>query len=110
MRFPQIDHNVQHGTSRRGLRKRYVLGTTLCRLFLPLYIWGCPNNVLFVTDYHPIQLPSKVDLEEGEITIEKMPECVICFEPIDVLPSSPTLRWLAIKSECPVCRRTLPPI
>ncbi|KAI7944497.1 hypothetical protein MJO28_010192, partial [Puccinia striiformis f. sp. tritici] len=47
--IPQIDHNVQHGTSRRGLRKRYVLGTTLCRLFLPLYIWGCPNNVLFVT-------------------------------------------------------------
>ncbi|KAH9464851.1 hypothetical protein MJO29_001473 [Puccinia striiformis f. sp. tritici] len=109
-----------------------------------------------------------------------MPECVICFEPIDVLPSSPTLStcsllsdhdhstpfspplvlrnrtasasssssvsfspfsrsndkhhslfsrwsymvppchhiahtkclegWLAIKSECPVCRRTLPPI
>ncbi|KAH9464864.1 hypothetical protein Pst134EB_004371 [Puccinia striiformis f. sp. tritici] len=220
--IPQIVHNVQHGTSRRGLRKRYVLGTTLCRLFLPLYIWGCPNNVLFVTanpwiwlislysisqsiililqdylgarfflfgfcfsydpiwDYHPIKLPSKVDLEEGEISIEKMPECVICFEPIDVLPSSPTLStcsllsdhdhsspdspplvlrnrtasasssssvsfspfsrsndkhhslfsrwsymvppchhiahtkclegWLAIKSECPVCRRPLPPI
>ncbi|KAA1098395.1 hypothetical protein PGT21_034606 [Puccinia graminis f. sp. tritici] len=229
--IPQIVHNVQHGTSRRGLRKRYVLGTTLCRLFLPLYIWGCPNNVLFVTanpwiwmialyslsqamililqdylgarffllgfcfsyepmwDYHPVKLPTKVDLEQGGSVSngEKMPECVICFEPIDVLPSSPTsstvssldhqqslhnhhhrqsshdssesplLRhipsttfassafpfsssssdvhhslfsrwsymvppchhiahtkclegWLAIKSECPVCRRPLPPI
>ncbi|PLW28822.1 hypothetical protein PCASD_17835 [Puccinia coronata f. sp. avenae] len=218
--IPQIVHNVQHGTSRRGLRKRYVLGTTLCRLFLPLYIWGCPNNVLFVTanpwiwmiclyslsqamvlvlqdylgarfflfgmcfsyepiwDYHPVKLPTAVDLEQGGAgagEAEKMPECVICFEPIDVLPCSPTpsassldhhplladasadrslLRrsraasasssfpfarsadvhhslfsrwsymvppchhiahtkclegWLAIKSECPVCRRPLPP-
>ncbi|WAR55391.1 hypothetical protein PtB15_6B132 [Puccinia triticina] len=220
--IPQIVHNVQHGTSRRGLRKRYVLGTTLCRLFLPLYIWGCPNNVLFVTvnpwiwliglysisqaivlilqdylgarffvlgccfayepmwDYHPVKLPTHVDLEHGGTTGgaggEKMPECVICFEPIDVLPSSPVSSpdasldhhqhqhpqargsstdehehprprtsfpfapssdvhhslfsrwsymvppchhiahtkclesWLAIKSECPVCRRPLPPI
>ncbi|CAH7685150.1 hypothetical protein BY996DRAFT_6656961 [Phakopsora pachyrhizi] len=186
--IPQIFHNVQHGTSRRGLRKRYVVGTTMCRLFLPLYIWGCPNNVLFVEpnpwiwllclysllqaailvlqdwlgarfflfgacspyepiwDYHPIKLPHTSDLENGANNgLEKMPECVICFEPIDVLPISPVTghddrssmatevglfsrwsymvppchhiahtkcleNWLAIKSECPVCRRTLPPI
>ncbi|EHS63767.1 uncharacterized protein PGTG_21733 [Puccinia graminis f. sp. tritici CRL 75-36-700-3] len=43
-------------------------------------------------DYHPVKLPTKVDLEQGGSVSngEKMPECVICFEPIDVLPSSPT--------------------
>ncbi|MBW0514010.1 hypothetical protein O181_053725 [Austropuccinia psidii MF-1] len=187
---PQITHNVKHGTSRRGLRKRYVLGTTLCRLFLPLYVWACPTNVLFVEpnpwiwllslysllqaiililqdylgarfflfgtcfayepiwDYHPLKLPYLNDLENGRSNgSEVMPECVICFESIDVLPSSPTMsqderhsslartsevglfsrwsymvppchhiahtkcleNWLAIKSECPVCRRPLPP-
>jgi len=127
-------------------------------------------------DYHPVKLPMKgTDLEEGGAGTggegkEWMPECVICFERIDVLPSSPSPSvassspepsadllprprtasysdasfpfprsadvhhslfsrwsymvppchhiahtkclegWLAIKSECPVCRRPLPPI
>ncbi|KIS68778.1 ubiquitin-protein ligase TUL1 [Mycosarcoma maydis] len=44
--IPQIYRNVQHGT-RRAILKRCVVGTTLTRLFLPLYVLVCPNNVLF---------------------------------------------------------------
>ncbi|CUA71903.1 DSC E3 ubiquitin ligase complex subunit 1 [Rhizoctonia solani] len=43
---PQIMRNVKRGT-RKALQKRYVIGTTLCRLFFPLYIFVCPGNVLF---------------------------------------------------------------
>ncbi|KAF8604550.1 hypothetical protein BDV93DRAFT_491761 [Ceratobasidium sp. AG-I] len=43
---PQILRNVKRGT-RKALQKRYVIGTTLCRLFFPLYIFLCPGNVLF---------------------------------------------------------------
>ncbi|CCO28681.1 putative RING finger protein C947,10 [Rhizoctonia solani AG-1 IB] len=43
---PQIMRNVKRGT-RKALQKRYVIGTTLCRLFFPLYIFFCPGNVLF---------------------------------------------------------------
>ncbi|CAE6462228.1 unnamed protein product [Rhizoctonia solani] len=43
---PQIIRNVKRGT-RKALQKRYVIGTTLCRLFFPLYIFLCPGNVLF---------------------------------------------------------------
>ncbi|KEP50684.1 putative RING finger protein [Rhizoctonia solani 123E] len=44
--IPQIMRNVKRGT-RKALQKRYVIGTTLCRLFFPLYIFVCPGNVLF---------------------------------------------------------------
>ena len=44
---PQIYANAERDASRRVLRHRFVIGTTLCRLFIPLYIWGCPQNVLF---------------------------------------------------------------
>ncbi|PWZ00290.1 hypothetical protein BCV70DRAFT_200446 [Testicularia cyperi] len=44
--MPQIHRNIQRGT-RRAIQKRCVIGTTLCRLFLPLYIFACPRNVLF---------------------------------------------------------------
>lgn len=40
---PQIVHNVRNGTGRRGLRKRYVIGSTVCRLYLPLYVSVCPS-------------------------------------------------------------------
>ncbi|KAG9085317.1 hypothetical protein FRC07_013411, partial [Ceratobasidium sp. 392] len=43
---PQIVRNIKRGT-RKALQKRYVIGTTLCRLFFPLYIFLCPGNVLF---------------------------------------------------------------
>lgn len=44
--LPQIHRNIQRGT-RRAIQKRSVIGTTLCRLFVPLYIFACPDNVLF---------------------------------------------------------------
>lgn len=28
-----------------SLRREYIIGMTLCRLFLPVYVWGCPNNI-----------------------------------------------------------------
>ncbi|KAF8340498.1 uncharacterized protein EI90DRAFT_3035785 [Cantharellus anzutake] len=49
--IPQIVRNAKRGT-RRALRKRYVLTTTVCRAFFPLYALACPKNVLFFdTDY-----------------------------------------------------------
>ncbi|KEI37928.1 uncharacterized protein L969DRAFT_95778 [Mixia osmundae IAM 14324] len=44
---PQILRNAEKGQSRRTLKKRYIYGTMICRLSLPLYAWGCPDNVLF---------------------------------------------------------------
>jgi hypothetical protein len=45
--LPQIWKNAERGSARRTLSKEYIVCTTLCRLFLPLYVWGCPSNVLF---------------------------------------------------------------
>ncbi|KAF6767551.1 Zinc finger, RING-type [Kalmanozyma brasiliensis GHG001] len=44
--IPQIWLNVQRGT-RRSVLKRTVVGLTGTRLFLPLYLLICPDNVLF---------------------------------------------------------------
>ena len=42
---PQIVHSAQRDTT-DGLSNFYVFGTTLSRLFLPLYFFGCPYNFL----------------------------------------------------------------
>ncbi|KAJ9477851.1 Transmembrane E3 ubiquitin-protein ligase 1 [Pseudozyma hubeiensis] len=44
--IPQIHRNVQRGT-RKAILKRTVIGLTATRLFVPLYILLCPDNVLF---------------------------------------------------------------
>lgn len=31
-----------------ALRREYVLGMTVLRLVLPMYIWGCPSNILSI--------------------------------------------------------------
>ena len=43
---PQIIQNVTRGAARQSLRREYIIGITLGRLALPLYVWGCPNNLL----------------------------------------------------------------
>ncbi|TKY85347.1 hypothetical protein EX895_005509 [Sporisorium graminicola] len=43
--IPQIYRNVQRGT-RKAILKRCVVGTTLTRLFIPLYLLACPENVM----------------------------------------------------------------
>ena len=43
--IPQIYRNVQRGT-RKAILKRCVIGTTLTRLFIPLYLLVCPDNVV----------------------------------------------------------------
>lgn len=48
--IPQIWRNVQRGT-RKAILKRCVIGTTLTRLYIPLYFLVCPNNVLFDNEY-----------------------------------------------------------
>ncbi|GAK64641.1 RING finger ubiquitin ligase [Moesziomyces antarcticus] len=42
---PQIWRNVERGT-RKAILTRCVVGTTLARLFVPLYVLLCPANVL----------------------------------------------------------------
>ncbi|KAM0746763.1 hypothetical protein T439DRAFT_329459 [Meredithblackwellia eburnea MCA 4105] len=46
--IPQIVMNVQRGAARMTLRKEYIVGTTVARLFLPVYFLACPNNLLGV--------------------------------------------------------------
>lgn len=43
--LPQIIYCAYH-EARQPLRPLYVVGMTLTRLALPLYIFGCPHNVL----------------------------------------------------------------
>lgn len=41
--WPQIIHSLYQGT-RHSLHPLYLFGTSITRLFLPLYIIGCPQN------------------------------------------------------------------
>jgi len=45
--IPQIVRSARRGTA-AGLSAEYLLGTTFCRAFFALYLFGCPNNVLGV--------------------------------------------------------------
>ncbi|KAF9461528.1 hypothetical protein BDZ94DRAFT_1196082 [Collybia nuda] len=45
--LPQIIRSARRGRS-SGLRAEYVIGTTVCRLYLALYFLACPKNVLDV--------------------------------------------------------------
>jgi hypothetical protein len=45
--IPQIYHNAERGSGRNALLKKYILITACTRLFIPLYIWACPVNLLF---------------------------------------------------------------
>eukprot|EP01037_Dinobryon_pediforme_P022792 gene22792-24054_t len=59
--LPQIVYSAVTGT-KPSMQIPYVLGTTLTRLFVPLYILGCPNSI-FIQIYHfldssPSPLPS----------------------------------------------------
>ncbi|KZT53510.1 hypothetical protein CALCODRAFT_486273 [Calocera cornea HHB12733] len=44
--IPQIARNARRGT-RKALRWTYVIGTSIARLSFVLYIFACPQNVLF---------------------------------------------------------------
>ncbi|RXK41711.1 hypothetical protein M231_00946 [Tremella mesenterica] len=45
--IPQIYRNARRGTS-GALNHGFIIGTTLGRFAIPLYIFACPDNVLFV--------------------------------------------------------------
>ncbi|ORX66490.1 hypothetical protein DL89DRAFT_207352, partial [Linderina pennispora] len=45
--IPQIWRNIKRGTS-RGIRKDYAIGTTVLRLFFPVYAFACPDNIAFI--------------------------------------------------------------
>ena len=42
---PQIVHSAYYGT-KHSLHPLYLIGTTLSRCFIPLYVLGCPDNFL----------------------------------------------------------------
>ncbi|KDN52815.1 hypothetical protein K437DRAFT_253748 [Tilletiaria anomala UBC 951] len=46
---PQIWRNIKRG-ARKAVERRYIIGISLCRLFLPAYYLGCPANWLRYTD------------------------------------------------------------
>jgi len=45
--IPQIVRNAVHAY-RRPLKPLFIIGMSLCRLMLPLYFFGCPDNFLKV--------------------------------------------------------------
>ncbi|KAG6827207.1 hypothetical protein H0H92_012791 [Tricholoma furcatifolium] len=45
--LPQILRSARRGRT-SGLAKEYIVGTTICRLYLALYFLACPKNVLDV--------------------------------------------------------------
>jgi hypothetical protein len=48
---PQIVHSVHHD-ARDGLCNAYLFTTSITRLFMPLYFFGCPHN--FITTVKPM--------------------------------------------------------
>ncbi|KAJ8293966.1 DSC E3 ubiquitin ligase complex subunit 1 [Rhodotorula toruloides] len=46
--IPQIVLNVHRGTARQSLANEFVIGTTVARLFPPLYFWAYEGNCLLV--------------------------------------------------------------
>ena len=46
--IPQIITNVIRD-SRKPLHPHYILGMTVTRLAIPLYIFGCPNNFMRIS-------------------------------------------------------------
>jgi len=173
--IPQIIRSAKTDT-RPPLLPIYVVGMSLTRLVLPLYLFACPTNLLGVAPslamcvalilimgaqacvvllqslsgpkfgprwFIPRKfLPAKYDYyrpftRKGDIETGEAEDCVICMNPID--PESCTggragglfngaganavtmvapcdhrfhsrclSRWMAVKMECPTCRRLLP--
>ena len=132
--WPQIVLCVR-GDCRQPLKPEFVLGMSAARLALPLYLWGCPSNLLRVQP-NPglcIALVAYVGLQCGLLLAQHwrgprcfVPKrlCVICMTPVDisnkqqraVTPCNHVFhlacleRWLSFKADCPVCRRQLPPL
>lgn len=171
--IPQIIKSAKTDT-RPPLLPIYVIGMSLTRLVLPLYLFACPTNLLKVAPslamcvalilligaqacvvllqslsgpkfgprwFIPRKfLPAKYDyyrpfIHKGDIETGDAEDCVICMNPIDpqsctgggaggglngagatmVAPcdhrfhSQCLSRWMAVKMECPTCRRLLPP-
>ncbi|KAI9292804.1 hypothetical protein K502DRAFT_64842 [Neoconidiobolus thromboides FSU 785] len=47
--LPQIWRNLKRGTS-KGLSLSFILGISLFKLAIPLYLFACPNNLLEIKD------------------------------------------------------------
>ena len=157
--IPQIVRSCRTD-SRPPFLKSYVLGMSITRLVLPLYLFACPTNLLKVAPsvamsltlillvggqalivllqtslsprwFIPRQfLPPKYDyfrpvVLKGDIETGDLEDCVICMNPlfdpgsgepgsIMVAPCDHFFhkhcleRWMAVKMECPSCRRALP--
>ncbi|RKP25117.1 hypothetical protein SYNPS1DRAFT_29140 [Syncephalis pseudoplumigaleata] len=44
--WPQVWRNIQRGT-RKPFQKRYIIGMTMARLACPLYMFACPENLIY---------------------------------------------------------------
>ncbi|KAI9500443.1 hypothetical protein BX070DRAFT_195956 [Coemansia spiralis] len=66
--IPQIWRNAKRGTS-RGLRKDYIVGTTLLRLFFPVYLFGCPGNIAFISPTTFVWVVSVYNIAQAAVLI-----------------------------------------
>lgn len=67
--------------SRQPLRPEFVLGTSAARLALPLYVYGCPSNLLRVAPNPPLcaALVAWVGLQAGLLLAQHWlgPRCFV---------------------------------
>ena len=66
---------------RQPLKPEFVLGTSACRLALPLYVYGCPFNLLRVAPNYPLcaALVAWVGLQCGLLLAQRAwgPRCFV---------------------------------
>ncbi|XP_044501712.1 transmembrane E3 ubiquitin-protein ligase FLY2-like isoform X2 [Mangifera indica] len=113
--IPQIITNVVRD-SRKFLHPHYILGISVTRLAIPLYIFGCPHNFMRIEPAWNwcICLIVFIGLQASILLLQ---HCLGSrwFIPRQVTPcehffhSGCLQRWMDIKMECPTCRRPLPP-
>jgi hypothetical protein len=163
--IPQIVQSAKTD-QKPPLLASYIIGMSVARLVLPLYMFACPSNllkvapslgicvglVLFIVTQAGVLLlqrlsgprfgprwciprkflPAKYDYyrqctkHKGDIETGEAEDCVICMNPMVegtgegdagsmIAPcdhrfhSNCLQRWMAVKLECPTCRRPLPP-
>jgi len=89
---PQIVHNA-HRNVCGGLSTSYLIGTTICRLMVPVYFFMCPANFLVPLIYESVVTPTAgwaaLTWAAAEVRILYMTWC-------DPYPSRPSIiRWLS---------------
>jgi hypothetical protein len=83
---PQIVYNIVAGT-RKAFHPAYYVGTSLTRLFIPLYLLGCPQNFLLLLFDH----------SHGTTTTTASAAASASIVPYSVLACVVLVLWMAVQ-------------